>query len=225
VAAVATINDLPADPVITSGERCGPGTVMLGATSVNPVIWYDADTLGNQVGAGTTFNTPSISSTTIYYAQSNNGICQSNRIAATATVHPLPQVNLGPDTIIIGVSFIIDAGAGFKSYLWSTGDTSQTISHHPLVASIQQPGVVVKKETGTWFLDFGKDAFAQLQLHLNSEKNDSIWIEVAEALEGRKVFSLLFTVPLYPMAGNKSALVYPNSALVRSIRAIAIFMS
>ena len=39
-----------------------------------------------------------------------------------------PQVNLGADTSICGtISQSIDAGAGFASYLWSTGATSQTI--------------------------------------------------------------------------------------------------
>lgn len=39
-----------------------------------------------------------------------------------------PIVNLGNDTSICDTSkFILDAGAGFSSYLWSTGDTTQTL--------------------------------------------------------------------------------------------------
>jgi hypothetical protein len=41
-------------------------------------------------------------------------------------VKPLPTVNLGGDQTVCG-STILDAGAGFADYVWSTGATSQTI--------------------------------------------------------------------------------------------------
>jgi hypothetical protein len=49
------------------------------------------------------------------------------------TVADLPEVDLGPDITIklfgdAGVSFPIDAGLGFTSYKWSTGQTGQIIS-------------------------------------------------------------------------------------------------
>jgi hypothetical protein len=47
----------------------------------------------------------------------------------TIQVNPLPVVALGDDAIIcIGDSVIIDAGTGFSSYNWSTGETVSTIS-------------------------------------------------------------------------------------------------
>lgn len=50
-------------------------------------------------------------------------------IATALTVNPLSTVNLGSDTTICnGCSITINAGAGFTSYLWSIGDTIQTIS-------------------------------------------------------------------------------------------------
>ncbi len=43
-------------------------------------------------------------------------------------VHPLPAVNLGPDTVLLpNQNILLDAGTGFISYLWSTGDVTQTI--------------------------------------------------------------------------------------------------
>jgi len=51
-----------------------------------------------------------------------------------------------------------------------------------LAAEIQSPSKFINLKNGDYFIDFGKDAFSQLQLHLNSDKSDSIYIEVAEAL-------------------------------------------
>ena len=47
----------------------------------------------------------------------------------SVTVNPLPSVDLGNDTTSIcqGDSVLLDAGAGHTNYLWSTGDTTQTI--------------------------------------------------------------------------------------------------
>ena len=128
IAATATINTPPLDPVTYSNQRCGPGIVKINATDADAVIWFDAASGGNQVGFGDTLTTPVISQTTTYYAQANNGTCTSNRIATVATVHPLPVINLGTDTIVNGISYQLNAGSGFSSYLWSTSETSQTIS-------------------------------------------------------------------------------------------------
>lgn len=71
------------------------------------------------------------------------------------------------------------------TFFLHTQDSSDNISHYPLSAEIQSPAMVVKKNDGNYFLDFGKDAFGQLHLHLSSETNDSTWIEAGEALESK----------------------------------------
>ena len=49
-------------------------------------------------------------------------------IAANIIVNPLPTLDLGLDSTICETHQItLDAGAGMDSYLWSTGDTTQTI--------------------------------------------------------------------------------------------------
>lgn len=54
----------------TNGSRCGPGTVGIAATgSVGTINWYAASSGGSSLGTGTSFTTPSITSTTTYYAQ------------------------------------------------------------------------------------------------------------------------------------------------------------
>ena len=60
----------PALTGTTVGSRCGPGTVQLQATANtgNEVNWYASSTGGSPLFTGATFTTPSINSTTTFYA-------------------------------------------------------------------------------------------------------------------------------------------------------------
>ncbi len=57
------------------------------------------------------------------------GFCGSPRLPVDVTLIPgVTPVNLGNDTVISGpFSITLDADTGYTSYLWSTGETSQTI--------------------------------------------------------------------------------------------------
>jgi len=60
----------------------------------------------------------------------SNNFCSGN-VSGSASVlfHPLPTIDLGADTGFCSTySISIDAGSGFKSYLWNTGATSQFIN-------------------------------------------------------------------------------------------------
>ena len=50
-------------------------------------------------------------------------------VTLNLTITPSPTVDLGNDTTSIcqGDSVLLDAGSGHTNYLWSTGDTTQTI--------------------------------------------------------------------------------------------------
>jgi len=128
VPAVATVNPVSADPVTTGGSVCGSGTVTLNATSPDPITWYDD--LGNVVGTGNSFTTPVLTTTTTYYAVAGT-LCPSAQVPAVATVNTLPTVDIGSgsDTIVVFTStYVLDAGAGFSGYSWSTTETTQTIT-------------------------------------------------------------------------------------------------
>ncbi len=59
----------------TSAERCGPGSVSLTASpSAGTTYWWDAASGGNLLSTGNTFNTPSISTTTTYYASAGQAL-------------------------------------------------------------------------------------------------------------------------------------------------------
>ena len=58
----------------------------------------------------------------------NAGGC-SARDSLYLTVYELPLVDLGLDTVVCGdEGIVLDAGSGWMSYLWSTGDISQDIT-------------------------------------------------------------------------------------------------
>lgn len=77
----------------TNAERCGTGTLTLNATASSGTIdWYDSPTGGTALATGTNnFTTPSLSSTTSYYAEAVDGACVSAaRTEVIATINAVP---------------------------------------------------------------------------------------------------------------------------------------
>lgn len=123
---------LPAEPPLPSaidGGRCGTGPVILSASSPSglPILWYDAPTGGVLVSVGTTYSIANLTQTTSLYLQSGTYCVGQSRQQITATLFPVPVINLGADTAAI-LPIVLDAGAGFTSYLWNTTETNQTIN-------------------------------------------------------------------------------------------------
>lgn len=89
-----TVNSIPTVTSTTPGSRCDAGTVNLSATaSVGLVNWYTTSTGGTSLFTGNTY-IPTISTTTIYYAEASNGGCTSERTAVTGTVNPTPILSI-----------------------------------------------------------------------------------------------------------------------------------
>lgn len=92
-AVVVTVNTTPTITSTTPASRCDAGTVTLQATASSGTLnWYDAPTGGNLVGTGTSFTTPSISSTTTYYVEAALATCTTSRIPVTATINVTPSI-------------------------------------------------------------------------------------------------------------------------------------
>ncbi len=133
-----TVNQLPIAPSgPVSGSRCGTGAVSLSVTNPDAgfaIDWYSASTGGSVLtgGLGTSnFTTPSISSTTTYYAETINtltGCVSSSRTAVSATVNTIPTITSNTPNSRCGtgtVSLSATASAGtINWYAASTGGVS-----------------------------------------------------------------------------------------------------
>ncbi|MFD0835587.1 GEVED domain-containing protein [Mariniflexile aquimaris] len=93
-AVIATINSIPTITGTTPAARCGTGSVTLGATASSGTInWYAASSGGASLATGTSFTTPSISSTTTYWVDATNGSCTTTtRTAVIATINSIPTI-------------------------------------------------------------------------------------------------------------------------------------
>ncbi|MGQ7852853.1 Ig-like domain-containing protein [Pedobacter sp. WC2501] len=71
--------------VINAGQST---TLLATADAGNTIQWYDVATGGTQVGAGTSFTTPTLSATTTYYVETTNasGCKSASRVPVTVTV-------------------------------------------------------------------------------------------------------------------------------------------
>jgi len=124
------LNANPYITITTPASTCGTGTVTLGAmASVGTINWYAALTGGASLGTGTSFTTPSLSSTTTYYVDATyNSITSPTRTAITATVNDIPTITgttpasiCGTGTVVLGAT----ASAGtINWYSAASGGTS-----------------------------------------------------------------------------------------------------
>jgi hypothetical protein len=110
-AVVATVNALPTLTSTTGASICGTGTATLQATAAAGTInWYAASTGGASLGTGTSYTTPSIATTTTYYADvTNNGCTSTPRTAVVAAVNSLPQAASITGT---SVDYLVVGGGG-----------------------------------------------------------------------------------------------------------------
>lgn len=109
--------------------RCGNGTVTLQASAdVGIINWYTVPTGGTIEATGTSF-TPNATQSTAYYAEAvNNGCINGTRTKVDVIVYTPPVVTDQELTLCKSSTVTLDASLAGMSYLWSTGETSQTIT-------------------------------------------------------------------------------------------------
>lgn len=100
----AVVNAIPTITGTSPNSRTGTGTVALAATASSGAVvdWYSASSGGTSLATGTSFTTPSISSTTTFYAQAriiSAGCLSATRSSVVATISGQPIIDTDGDGV------------------------------------------------------------------------------------------------------------------------------
>ncbi|TDD96486.1 Ig-like domain-containing protein [Flavobacterium cellulosilyticum] len=118
---IATINSIPNISSTSPAFRCDAGTLTLGAVASSGIInWYDVPTGGTSLATGTTFLTPSISTSKTYYVDAtSNGCTSTSRTAIMATVNNSPIITFtSPASICGSGTLTLEAVASAGNIRW-----------------------------------------------------------------------------------------------------------
>ncbi len=139
-----TVHPQVLTPNVTSGQRCGNGTVQLSAvpgSNANQIRWYNVSTGGTKITTGVSgntlsFTTPALSVTTTYYAESydsNSGCFSSTRIPVQASINPVPGLatasNPDPKCGPSAFTFTATPGTNSNSIKWYTAQSGGTLKY------------------------------------------------------------------------------------------------
>jgi gliding motility-associated-like protein len=118
-------------PIITTASpysKCDEVyTVISVQTTAGNVRWYNNLTDAASIANGVNFVLPNIHQDTVFYVEANVGSCTSNRESVLINVYGVLAVADENFTLCEGDKITLDAGTPNMDYLWSTGETSQTI--------------------------------------------------------------------------------------------------
>jgi len=184
-----SINPLPPPPLNSDTSICG-GSIVIDADTISPYLWNTGDTT----------QTLLISNSGLYIVTIGSGYCTTTD-SINITINPIPTPNLGPDTSICGSSSILlDAGAGFTNYLWSTGEISQTITVDSTGIGFDIINVIV-----------------QVTDTLLCSGTNSINITFQNCVGMNDVDKNIFTIAVYPNPNNGQFVIESNTTAVKEV--------
>lgn len=157
---------LPGPAAGIGNSRCGPGTVNISATvgADETTDWYAIATGGVPLngGIGTlSFTTPSLSATTIFYAQARNkntGCVSSTRTPVTAVVNTSPDIITQPSTILRTICLnetadpisVVASGTGL-TYQWYVNTTASNVGGIKIEGAASNSYTPLTEVAGTRF--------------------------------------------------------------------------
>lgn len=104
---------------VTDGNNCSSGPVTISATGTSNTIsyrWYTSETSTTPIAGatGSSYTTPSLTTTTTYYVTAFNGSCESiKKTPVVANITPTPTISITPQNpIICGENAVISIVAG-----------------------------------------------------------------------------------------------------------------
>ncbi len=119
-------------PITFDDTVCNGAAAFFGV--VNPITnttyqWYDALSAGNLVNVSNVLTLNGLTNDTSFYISGTLNGCVSNRSMVSVRISTPPQIFLPNDTVLcVSKPLILDGGNPGGKYLWSTGDTTQTIT-------------------------------------------------------------------------------------------------
>ncbi|HPI11010.1 MAG TPA: T9SS type A sorting domain-containing protein [Catalimonadaceae bacterium] len=130
-----TVMPLPIIISSTSDGRCGTGSVVISASSSTGTLKWFANSVGGvALGSTSMFTTPSISSTTTYYAEATSATCNAlSRTPVVATVYGPPVIlsqvtaaaSYSQNATATDLSVTASAGSGvILGYQWYSNATA-----------------------------------------------------------------------------------------------------
>ena len=121
----------PVAPTATGGTGCTPASIQLNASGTGAITWLDS--LGNTVGAGSTFTTPAITHTTTYYVTNST-------VTTPVSGGPATNTTLGSGGNLNTSHYLIfNASSAF---------TLQTVDVYAAAATGSSPTVTLSDSTG-----------------------------------------------------------------------------
>lgn len=159
IPATLTINTAPSAPTGTGATACTNTTAILTASggSNGQYRWYTVATGGIAIpgAVNATYTTPSLTTTTTYYAAINNGTCESGRTAVTATISSCtPVITPTPIDLQIGGTANINLLP-----LISTPNSSLNLSSLQVVAQPSSGAKATISNTGVLSVDYSGVSF------------------------------------------------------------------
>jgi gliding motility-associated-like protein len=116
-----SVNPIPAAPTTTDVNNCGPASFSLNASggTNGQYFWYDQNGMISGQN-NSTYATPVLSSTQVYYVSLTDGICVSAKKSITATINSIPA---SPTTTNVsrcgdGSLSLTASGTTNGNYLW-----------------------------------------------------------------------------------------------------------
>lgn len=136
----ATVNSIPAAPTASGNHRFGSGTLTLTATGApggGTYKWYNPS--GGLLYTGSTYITPTISSTTtnyLYVVSVSTTNCESAPVWVTINIYNTPIITSPNPNVVMGENVVLDAGTGYDSYVWKNSTNVQVGASQTFSTSI-----------------------------------------------------------------------------------------
>jgi hypothetical protein len=121
-----TVNPIPLAPTTTGNSACGPSSIILNAFggTNGQYRWYTVASGGTAIAGqvNSSYSTPSLSATTIFYVSIDNGTCESPRTPLIATINTIPPPPTATGNSACGSASLTlnTSGAANGQYRWYT---------------------------------------------------------------------------------------------------------